>query len=100
MALLSLGSLGIFAVLPVFWTLPTAFLSGASAAAGIAIINALGNLSGFAGPNVMGYLKEATGNFRAGLICIAALIAVALAAVLTLRHNRELESVPLHAPAE
>jgi MFS family permease len=100
MALISLGSLGIFAVLPVFWTLPTAFLSGASAAAGIAIINALGNLSGFAGPNVMGYLKEATGSFRAGLICIAALIAVALAAVLTLRHNRELESVPLHAPAE
>jgi MFS family permease len=100
MALISLGSLGIFAVLPVFWTLPTAFLSGASAAAGIAIINALGNLSGFAGPNVMGYLKEATGNFRAGLICIAALIAVALVAVLTLRHNRELENVPLHAPAE
>jgi MFS family permease len=101
MALLSLGSLGIFAVLPVFWTLPTAFLSGASAAAGIAIINALGNLSGFAGPTVMGYLKEQTGNFRAGLICIAAMIAIALAAVLTLRHNRQLERAPVqHAPAE
>ena len=100
LAMLSLSSFGIFAVLPVFWTLPTAFLSGAAAAAGIAIINALGNLSGFAGPYIMGYLKTQTGDFRAGLLCIAGLVVMALVAVLSLRHDRALEKAPAHAPAE
>ena len=54
MRCLSVGAFGVFAVLPVFWTLPTAFLSGASAAAGIAVINSVGNLAGFFGPFVMG----------------------------------------------
>jgi MFS family permease len=77
----------------------------AAVALGLGVIGiggaALGNLSGFAGPTVMGYLKEQTGNFRAGLICIAAMIAIALVAVLMLRHNRQLERAPAqHAPAE
>jgi ACS family tartrate transporter-like MFS transporter len=50
---LCLAGFGIFACLPVFWTLPTAFLSGAAAAAGIAVINSIGNLAGFAGPFAM-----------------------------------------------
>ncbi len=50
MVLLSVSGFGIFACLPVFWTLPTAFLSGAAAAGGIAIINSIGNLAGFFGP--------------------------------------------------
>ncbi len=63
MIALSVGAVGVFAVLPVFWTLPTAFLSGASAAAGIAVINSIGNLAGFAGPFAMGWLKDLTGRF-------------------------------------
>ena len=50
----SAAGFGIFACLPLFWTLPTAFLSGAAAAAGIAVINSIGNLAGFAGPFAMG----------------------------------------------
>jgi len=97
---LSVGGFGVFASLPVFWTLPAAFLSGASAAAGIAVINSLGNLSGFVGPYAMGWLKDATGNFAAGLFLIAGLAVVGMIAVLSLRHNAALEHVPGHAPAE
>ena len=41
-------------MLPVFWTLPTAFLTGAAAAGGIAMINSVGNIGGFLGPNILG----------------------------------------------
>ncbi len=97
---LSLGAFGVFAVLPVFWTLPTAFLSGASAAAGIAVINSVGNLAGFFGPFVMGWLKDVTGNYAAGLWVIAACAVVALVVVLVLHHDRRLEEAPQSAAAE
>lgn len=79
---LSVAAWGIYGSLPVFWTLPTAFLSGASAAGGIAIINALGNLSGYYGPSVMGYLKDRTGGFEARLQALGAAGAVAFLVVL------------------
>ena len=84
MALLCFAQIGISAVPPMFWPLPASFLTGASAAAGIAAINSLGNLSGFAGPYAMGYLKDLTGNFTAGLLLLAgcsvvgAIVAVSL----------------------
>ena len=56
---LTVAALGIFAALPTFWTLPTALLSGTAAAAGIALINSIGNIGGFAGPYVVGWLKGA-----------------------------------------
>ena len=94
MALLSFGAFGVFACLPVFWTLPTAFLSGSAAAAGIAIINALGNLSGFAGPYAMGYLKDQTGSYSAGLYVIAGAAVMGMIVVLLLPHNAALEAAP------
>ena len=100
MAALSVAGFGVFSCLPVFWTLPAAFLSGAAAAAGIAIINALGNLSGFVGPFAMGWIKDATGSFSGGLLLIAGLAVVAMIAVLSLRHNEALEHAPGHVPAE
>jgi MFS family permease len=90
----TIGSCGVFAALPVFWTLPTAMLSGASAAAGIAVINSVGNLSGFAGPYAIGWIKDATGSYSGGLLVIAGLATVAMVVVLALGHNRELERVP------
>jgi D-galactonate transporter len=94
MAALSFGAFGVFAILPVFWTFPTAFLSGASAAAGIAVINAVGNLSGFFGPFAMGWLKDATGNFSAGLWAIAGCAVMGLVIVVALRHDTQLEKAP------
>ena len=54
-----------------FWSLPTAILTGTGAAAGLALVNATGNLGGLAGPTVMGVMKEATGTFTSGLLFLA-----------------------------
>ena len=99
MAALSVAGFGVFSVLPVFWTLPAAFLSGPAAAAGIAIINALGNLSGFAGPFAMGWIKDATGSFSGGLLLIAGLAVIAMVAVIVLPHDHHLERASVR-PAE
>jgi len=84
MIALSVAGFGIFACLPVFWTLPTAFLSGAAAAAGIAVINSIGNLAGFAGPFAMGWIKDHTGSYTGGLLLLSALGFIAMGAALML----------------
>ena len=94
MAALTVAGFGIFACLPVIWTLPTAYLSGAAAAGGIAAVNSIGNLSGFFGPYAMGYLKDHTGNFDAGLWCLSAAGFIAMGIVLALRHDAKLEQAP------
>jgi ACS family tartrate transporter-like MFS transporter len=69
---LALWQAGIMSMLPAFWALPTAFLSGVAAAGGIALINSVGNLGGFVGPNAIGLLKDqTTGSFTFGLLAIA-----------------------------
>ena len=100
MIALTVGAFGVFAALPIFWTLPTAILSGASAAAGIAAINSIGNLSGYFGPFAIGWIKDATGSFAWGLAAVAACAAIALAIALALGHEPALERAPdeAHAP--
>jgi ACS family tartrate transporter-like MFS transporter len=90
---LCVAGFGIFACLPVFWTLPTAFLSGAAAAAGIAVINSIGNLAGFAGPFAMGWIKDHTGSYAGGLLLLAALGIMAMGIVLMLGRDRASERV-------
>ncbi len=84
---LCVAGFGIFANLPVFWTLPTAFLSGAAAAAGIAVINSIGNLAGFAGPFAMGWIKDQTGSYAGGLLLLAALGIIAMGILLIIGQN-------------
>jgi D-galactonate transporter len=98
MIALCVGGLGIFACLPVFWTLPTAFLSGAAAAAGIAVINSVGNLAGFAGPFAMGWIKDHTGSYTGGLLLLAGLGIIAMGIVLTLSRDETHERVPKPLP--
>jgi MFS family permease len=76
MAALSLATMGILTSLPLFWTLPTAMLRGSAAAAGIALINAIGNLAGFVSPFMVGSIKDATGSTTAGLYVLAASLVV------------------------
>jgi cyanate permease len=83
-AALSAAALGVFAALPTFWTLPTRLLTGSAAAGGIALINALGSLGGFAGPALMGWIRDATGRFDDALAAVAAVLVVAGLAVLRL----------------
>ena len=91
MTVLSICAIGLFAIAPLFWTLPTAFLSGTAAASGIALINSIGNLAGFAAPYAMGYLKDATGGFTAGLLAVAFFPVLSAILVLILGHNPALE---------
>jgi cyanate permease len=71
-AALALSAGGAISCAPLFWSLPTAFMSGAAAAAGIAIINSVGNLSGFAAPFMIGIVTDATGNSAIGMWVISA----------------------------
>ncbi len=71
LALLCLASFGVFSALPIFWALMPRLLGPTVAAVGFAVINSLGNLSGFAAPYVVGVIKDATGSTAGGLQAIA-----------------------------
>ena len=73
MVVLTVAAIGVFCCFGVFWTLPTAWLSGTAAAGGIALINSIGNLAGFGGPYLIGWVKEATGQTSTGLLVLAVL---------------------------
>jgi ACS family tartrate transporter-like MFS transporter len=73
MVALIVAAIGIFGTFAVFWTLPTAWLSGTAAAGAIALINSIGNLAGFGGPYLIGWVKEATGSTSTGLLVLAVL---------------------------
>jgi nitrate/nitrite transporter NarK len=79
LALLCVASFGVFSTLPVFWVVAPRLLGPAAAAAGIALINSLGNLSGFVNPYAVGLIKDATGSLNGGLQLISAFGVVALA---------------------
>jgi ACS family tartrate transporter-like MFS transporter len=100
MIALSVAGFGIFGCLPVFWTFPTAFLSGPAAAGGIALINSIGNLAGFAGPYVMGRIRDLTGSYTGGLLSLSAAGLTAMIIVLVLDHDHSLERVSGASPME
>jgi D-galactonate transporter len=82
-AFLSLAAAGVLTCAPLFWSLPTAFLHGAAAAAGIAMINSIGNLAGFVSPYAIGLLKDLTGSTEFGMYMLAIMLVLGAAAVLT-----------------
>ena len=82
---LMLVSFGVNAFLPVFWCLPSAMLSGAAAAGGIALINSIGNLGGFFAPNILGFGKVATGSYANGLLTLGALSLAAAVMIVVVR---------------
>lgn len=71
---LSLAAAGVMTCTPLFWSLPTALLSGTAAAAGIALINSVGNLAGFVSPSLIGYLKDATHSNAYGMDALAVIL--------------------------
>lgn len=81
-AALTIVNVGISCSKPPLWSMPTLFLSGTAAATGIATINSIGNLGGFAGPVMIGWIKDQTGNYTGGLYFVAGLLL--LSTVLTL----------------
>jgi len=85
MAGMTIAAMGIMSALPIFWSNPTALLGGTAAAMGIAFINSVGNLAGFAIPSLIGYIKDQTHSTDAGLHLLAALMVLGAIAVMLLR---------------
>ncbi|EPJ4623497.1 MFS transporter, partial [Klebsiella pneumoniae] len=84
MVALTLVTVGISASKPPLWSMPTLFLSGPAAAAGIAAINSIGNLGGFVGPMMIGVIREQTGSYSWGLYFVAGLLALSALVVMIL----------------
>ncbi len=74
---MSLAAAGIYSSRPSFWPIPSMFLTGAAAAAGIALINSFGNLGGYVGPFIVGWIRESTGSYEMALIFLAGCALVA-----------------------
>jgi MFS transporter, ACS family, tartrate transporter len=72
LAAMSIVAIGIYGSRPSFWPMPSVFLTGAAAAVGIALINSIGNLGGYVGPFIVGWIKNSTGSFEMALYFLAA----------------------------
>jgi nitrate/nitrite transporter NarK len=92
--------MGAFAALATFWTLPTGFLTGSAAAGGIALINSIGNLGGFAGPYAIGWIKDATGETTLGLVALAAGPFMAGVVMVLMGHDSKMEMAGTRIMAE
>jgi ACS family tartrate transporter-like MFS transporter len=98
---ISIAAMGICSGIPLYFGLPTRFLSGVGAAAGLALVNVIGNAGGFAGPFLFGWLRDLTGTTSAGMYVIAG--GFVLCAAVALRTNRwatpvqAAEQAPSHA---
>jgi MFS transporter, ACS family, tartrate transporter len=74
---LTIALVGVTSARAIFWTVPTSFLAGRGAAGGLAFISTIGSLGGFAGPFMVGWIKQETGSFISGLLALAAVLAIA-----------------------
>jgi len=89
MIMLSLAMLGLASMLGPFWAFATSFLSGIGAAAGIALVNSVGNVGGFVGPNIIGFAQQTTRGFTGGLVVIGTILAAGGLLVLPMNAPRK-----------
>jgi len=80
---LTVGCAGIMTITPLFWTFPTAFLGGTAAAGGIALINSLGNLSGFVSSYLIGFLRDLTHSTNIGMYMLGGFLFLCAILVMT-----------------
>jgi ACS family tartrate transporter-like MFS transporter len=88
MIFMCLAGIGIFANTPPFWTLPTSLMTGTAAAGGVALVNSLGNLSGFAVPYMIGWIRASGGSFGSALMALAAFPLASMALTLWLGRSK------------
>jgi ACS family tartrate transporter-like MFS transporter len=81
----STALIGVTAARAIFWSIPTRFLTGVAAAGGLAFINSIGTVGGFVGPFMMGWLREFSGSYIVGLTAVAAIMAAAALASMSLK---------------
>jgi len=91
---------GIYGTRPTFWPLPSVFLSGTAAAGGIALINSVGNLGGYLGPSIVGWIKDSTNSFGIALYFLAACALAAGAVVFVAREASDVRAARRPEPVE
>ena len=94
MLLFCLAAAGMYGYVPSFWSIPSSFLCGTAAAASIGFINSVGNLGGFAGPYIVGYLSKATHSFTGGVLYLSVCAVLAAGFVLSLRISERTKISP------
>ena len=87
LVLICLSAIGIHAAMGVWWTIPTTFLTGPAAAGSVALINSCGNLGGWVGPYMMGWIKTNTGAFDLGYFIMGGMMFAAALLVLTIKYG-------------
>jgi nitrate/nitrite transporter NarK len=85
---LILAAIGTYAPMSVWWSYPTTFLSGAAAAGAVGLINSIGNLGGFVGPYITGWMLERSGSFAGAMLYLAVSLTLAGVLILTLKRDR------------
>jgi nitrate/nitrite transporter NarK len=93
MIALILATVGQQIVVPIFWAVPGALLTGTAVAAGLAWINSIGNLGGFFGPSVFGLVKDMTGSNDIALLCLALAPVISAILMVVVGHDRRLERI-------
>lgn len=81
---LTIALCGAFGAYSPFWAIPPSFLTGAAAGGAIALINSVGNLGGFFGPYIVGYIKDVTGSFNTSMIFLGVSLVIGAAIILFL----------------
>ena len=95
---LTFVNIGVSSSKPPLWSMPTMFLSGSAAAAGIATINSIGNLGGFVGPAMIGWIKDRTGSFAGGLYFVGLLLLLSAILTLLLARSQHAAARPVAQP--
>ena len=93
-AIITVTACAIFSALPNFWTVPTQFLTGAAAAAGIALINTMGNMAGFAAPYITGWMKDLTGDYKASMFVVGGFMLISAILMTLLSRRKQVELAP------
>jgi ACS family tartrate transporter-like MFS transporter len=100
MLALTLATIGIYAAIGTFWTFPTAILAGTGAAAGLALVNSMGNLGGLAGPTIVGVMRETSGDFTGALLFLAGALVLGALIALLFGYGTRLRAVAPRASAQ
>ncbi|MGI0018620.1 MAG: MFS transporter, partial [Nitrosotalea sp.] len=89
MVMFTIATVGIYSAFGPFWSLPTIFLTETSAAVSIGLINSIGNLGGFIGPSIVGYLKTSTDSYNSGSVFMVVSLLVAACLILALKKTKD-----------
>jgi ACS family tartrate transporter-like MFS transporter len=94
---ITIGAMGLWSIIAIFWQIPAQFLAGAAQASGLAIINSCGSIGGFIGPFLVGWIRGQSGGFSVALIAIAGSLIVAAIIASLLRFEKSTETVSVTA---